>query len=59
MKTEIKKRKQRKDEFLSAIKEIYKNSGRNSIAYQRQALVDFYSQSTADEDVLCDRYREI
>ena len=59
MKAKVRKHKYNENDFISKVNGIYDNKDHKSIAQQRQALIEVYSQGIADEAVFCDRYREI
>lgn len=58
---EPKKEKQwyTKKGFNSQVNKTYADFADRSIADRRRALINFYSEATADEDVLCKRYRDL
>ena len=45
--------------FNSQVNKTYADFADRSIADRRRALINFYSEATADEDVLCKRYRNL
>lgn len=45
--------------FTTRINKTYADFADRSIADRRRALIQFYLESTADEDVLCKRYRNL